>query len=73
MYNKVFLPNHFAAPAAKIQAFVNGAIGVRLPTKEQWIQAYSDDMEMSNIYYFVTNSSKINNLALIMVTDYAQS
>jgi hypothetical protein len=25
---EVFLPNQFAAPAATIQAFVNGAIGV---------------------------------------------
>jgi hypothetical protein len=28
----IFLPNQFAAPAATIQAFVNGAIGVRLPS-----------------------------------------
>jgi hypothetical protein len=28
--SEIFLPNQFAAPAATIQAFVNGAIGVRL-------------------------------------------
>jgi hypothetical protein len=30
--SEIFLPNQFAAPAATIQAFVNGAIGVRLPS-----------------------------------------
>jgi hypothetical protein len=30
--SEIFLPNQFAAPAATIQAFVNGTIGVRLPS-----------------------------------------
>jgi hypothetical protein len=64
---EVFLPNQFAAPAATIQAFVNGAIGVRLPSKELWIQSYSDNTEMSAIPDLVTNPSKINNAALSMV------
>ncbi len=66
-YSKVFLPNQFAASAAMIQAFVNGAIGVRLPSKEWWIQAYSDDMEMSTIHVLITKFSKINNSTLSMV------
>jgi hypothetical protein len=64
--SEVFLPNQFAAPAAMKQAFVNSAIKVQLPSKEQWIQAYSDDMEMSIIHDLVTNPSKMNNLTLSM-------
>jgi hypothetical protein len=37
--SEIFLPNQFAAPAATIQAFVNGANGVRLLSRERWIQA----------------------------------
>jgi hypothetical protein len=33
--SEIFLPNQFAAPAATIQAFVNGAMGVRLPSCER--------------------------------------
>jgi hypothetical protein len=32
--SELFLPNQFTAPAATIQAFVNGAIGIRLPSKD---------------------------------------
>jgi hypothetical protein len=46
---KIFSPNQFAAPAATIQAFVNGAISVWLPLHEKWVQAYSDDKETSLI------------------------
>ncbi len=35
---KIFSPNQFVAPAATIQAFVNGAIGVRLPLHEKWVK-----------------------------------
>jgi hypothetical protein len=31
---ELFLPNQFAAPTATIQAFVNGAIGTRLPSQD---------------------------------------
>ncbi len=33
--SEIFSPNQFAAPAATIQAFVNGAIGFRLPSCER--------------------------------------
>ena len=36
--SEIFLLNKFAAPAATIQAFVNGAIRFCLPSKEHWIQ-----------------------------------
>jgi hypothetical protein len=62
--SEIFSPNRFAAPAATIQAFVNGAIGVRLPSCERWIQAYSDDTELSAIRDLVLNPSKINSTSL---------
>jgi hypothetical protein len=65
--SKAFLPNQFAALTTMIQAFVNSAIGVQLPSKEWWVQAYSDDTEMSTIHDLITNPSKINNLTLNMV------
>jgi hypothetical protein len=62
--SEIFLSNQFAAPAATIQAFVNGAIGVCLPSHEWWIQAYSNDTEMSAIWDLILNSSKINSTTL---------
>jgi hypothetical protein len=64
---ELFLPNQFAALAATIQAFVNGAIGTQLPSQEQWIRAYSDDQEMSTIHNLVCNPFKINSMTLNMV------
>ena len=61
---EIFSPNQFAAPAATIQAFVNGAIGVRLPSHERWVQAYSDDKEMCIIRDLVQNPTKINTATL---------
>jgi hypothetical protein len=58
--SEIFLPNQFATPAATIKAFVNGAIGVCLPSREHWIKVYSNDTEMSAIHDLVLNSSKIN-------------
>jgi hypothetical protein len=43
--SEIFFPNQFATPAATIWAFINGAIGVHLPSRECWIQAYSNDAE----------------------------
>jgi hypothetical protein len=62
--SEIFLPNQFSAPAATIQAFVNGAIGVCLPSQERWIQAYSNDTEMSAIGNLVLNPTKINSSTL---------
>jgi hypothetical protein len=62
--SEIFLPNQFAAPAATIQAFVNGTIGVRLSSWEYWIQAYSNDAEMNPIRDLVLNPSKINSSTL---------
>ena len=65
--SELFLPNQFAVPAATIQAFVNGAIGIRLLSRDRWIKAYSDNKEMSTIHDLITNPSKINNTTLNMV------
>jgi hypothetical protein len=62
--SELFLPNQFAAPAATIQAFVNGAIRIWLPSRDQWIKAYSNDKEMSTICDLITNPFKINNTTL---------
>ena len=62
--SELFSPNQFAAPAASIQAFVNGAIGIRLPSRDRWITAYSNDNEMSTIRDLIVNPSKINNTTL---------
>ncbi len=62
--SEIFLPNQFAAPAATIQAFVNGVIRVPLPSCERWIQVYSNDTEMSAIRDLILNPSKINSTTL---------
>jgi len=61
---KIFSLTQFSAPAATIQAFVYGAIGVWLPLHEKWVQAYSDDSEMSIIRDLILNPSKINTATL---------
>jgi hypothetical protein len=66
--SEFFSPNQFTAPAATIQALVNGAIGVCLPSRERWIQAYSDNTEMSTICNLVLNPSNINFLHSMRLT-----
>jgi hypothetical protein len=59
--SEIFLTNHFAAPAATIQAFVSGAIGIQLPLANQWMKAYYNNIEMCTIRDLVVNPSKINH------------
>jgi len=59
-----FEPTQFSAPAACIQTFLNGAIGVRLPSPEQWAQAYLDDPVTSAIIQFVQNPGTISHKSL---------
>jgi hypothetical protein len=61
---EIFEPNQFAAPAACIQTFLNGAVGVSLPSPGQWAQAYLDDPETSAIIQFVRNPGTISNKRL---------
>ncbi len=62
--SEIFLPNQFTAPAATIQALVNGAIRTRLPSKERWIQAYTADTELCAVLDLALNPSKITNKSL---------
>jgi hypothetical protein len=64
---ELFLPNQFATPAATIQAFVNGTIGIWLPSRDRLIKAYSDNKEMNTIHDLITKPSKINKTILNMV------
>ena len=61
---EIFLPNQFAAPAATIQAFVNGAIGALLPSHNRWVEAYAADPERCVIQDLIVNPSKICKEAL---------
>jgi len=65
--SKVFSPDQFAAPAATIQTLVNGAVCTTLPLREQWLQAYNNDVELCTVWEFVLNLSMINNKALAEV------
>jgi len=71
--SELFSPNQFATPAATIQAFVNGAIGIWLPSRNRWITAYSNDNEMSTIRDLIVNPSKINNTTLNTVNHNYQA
>ncbi len=53
---EIFSPNQFAASAATIQAFVNGAIGAYLPSHNCWVEAYAADLECCAIWHLALNS-----------------
>ena len=57
----IFQPHQVAAPAACVQAFLNGAVGVSLPRPKEWSKAYDDDRETSAILRFVSNPGTITN------------
>jgi hypothetical protein len=60
----IFSPSQYAAPAAWAQAFLNGAVGIKLPDKDQWVEAYSCDPIMRSILGFVKCPGTISNKAL---------
>ncbi len=64
---EIFLPNHFAAPAAHIQAFVSGVIATRIPDQACWIQAITSDPKLSKIRDTVNNPSTLNNKSLAVI------
>jgi hypothetical protein len=57
-------PNQYAAPAACIQTFLSGAVCVRLPTRERWVEAYKADKELSAILSFVENPGTTSQRSL---------
>ncbi len=60
----IFSPNQYAAPAACAQAFLNGAVGVKLPNKAQWVEAYPRDPIMKSVLGFVEQPGTFSNKAL---------
>jgi hypothetical protein len=56
---ELFSPSKWAAPAANIQSFVNGAIGTRLPSRSRWIDAYLADPVCVAIREMVLDPGKI--------------
>jgi hypothetical protein len=56
---EIFSPDRWAAPAATIQSFVNGAIGTRLPSHSRWVEAYGLDPACTLIRDLVLNPGKI--------------
>jgi hypothetical protein len=65
--SEVLSPDQFAAPAATIQTLVNGAICTTIPSQEQWLQAYNNDVELCAVREFVLNPSMISNTTLAEV------
>jgi hypothetical protein len=56
---EIFSPNQSAAPAATIQAFVNGAIEACPPSHARWIEAYATDSKCCAIQDLVISPGKI--------------
>ena len=65
--SEVFYPDHFASPAATIQTLVNGAVCTSIPSWEQLLLAYNNDVELCAVWELVLNPSMINNKALAEV------
>jgi len=65
--SKVFSPDQFAAPAATIQTLVNSAVCTILPSQEQWLHAYNNDVELCAVQELVLNPLTINNKVLAEV------
>ena len=64
---EVFESSNHAAPAAHAQAFMNGAIGVKMTSCQDWIREYSADNETAQLRELVTNPFKINTKTLSKV------
>jgi hypothetical protein len=57
---KIYKPHRAAAPAAHVQLFLNGAVGARLPSHKNWVQAYRNNPELSSVLQFVENPGTIS-------------
>jgi hypothetical protein len=62
---EIFSSTQFGAPAACAQAYLNGAVSVRLPRHNQWIAAYSCNDKMQSILNFVKHPGLITTAALV--------
>jgi hypothetical protein len=61
---KDFQLHCFAAPMVCIQTFLNGTVGMCLPTCKSWIKVYSDDVGMSAISSFIMNPGTLSQRSL---------
>ena len=59
--SEVFSPDKFAAPAATIQTLVYGAVCTTLTSRERWLQAYNNDLELRAVWEFALIPLTINN------------
>ncbi len=64
---EIFSPDKWAAPAASIQSFMNGAIGTRLPSHSCWVEAYAKDPACCIIQDLAQNPGKICKATLLEV------
>ncbi len=58
---EIFEPKQFAAPAATIQAFLSGTVGISLPSREHWIKSYDTDRDLRRIREIIANPSTLSN------------
>jgi hypothetical protein len=73
---KIHEPNQFATSATCDQTFLNGAIGVQMPSCKIWVKEYTDDPELLAILKFVKNPSTIlqHSLdAMKLIPNYCQA
>ena len=61
---EIVSPQQYAAPVGSVQSFLNGAVGLRLPSRERWISAYSDDPDCCVIRRLILNPGSICKSAL---------
>ena len=60
----LFDPCQCAAPAAFAQTFLNSAVGVWLPSHQDWVDTYASDPVMLTIIQFIQNPGLITNKSL---------
>jgi len=53
-------PNQYAAPAAYVETYLNGAIGIRMPSRDVWVKPDTEDPELSAVLKFVQNPGTIS-------------
>ncbi len=56
---EIFKPNQYTVPAACVQAFLNGGVGMLLLDHNSWIKAYKEDPQLSAVVNFVENPGSI--------------
>ncbi len=57
-------PHQYITPATCIQTFLNGAVGICLPTSECWIAACKDSTELLAVLRFVKNPGTISQRSM---------